>query len=80
MANGLAPVLIARCLECHQTVNASGGLDLSSIDTLRRDHVGLYGGLVSTPRIDALGRGGQVPGAVPGQQPGPGGVGVAAGK
>lgn len=33
---------------------------LVTIDTLRRDHVGLYGGLVSTPTIDALGRAGLV--------------------
>lgn len=37
------------------------GVVLVSIDTLRRDHVGTYGyALATTPRIDALGRGGLV--------------------
>lgn len=33
---------------------------LITVDTLRRDHVGVYGGLVSTPAIDALGRAGLI--------------------
>jgi arylsulfatase A-like enzyme len=33
---------------------------LITIDTLRRDHVGVYGGLVSTPAMDALGRAGLI--------------------
>lgn len=35
-------------------------LVLFTIDTLRRDHVGLYGTLVNTPRMDALGRAGVI--------------------
>ncbi len=31
-------------------------LILITVDTLRRDHLGIYGGLVSTPRMDALGK------------------------
>ena len=33
---------------------------LVTIDTLRRDHVGIYGSLVSTPTVDALGRAGLI--------------------
>ena len=33
---------------------------LVTVDTLRRDHVGVYGGLVATPAMDALGRAGLI--------------------
>lgn len=38
--------------------DAQPNLVLITIDTMRRDHVGIYGSLVSTPTIDALGRAG----------------------
>ncbi len=39
---------------------AQPNLVLVTIDTLRRDHVGIYGSLVPTPTIDELGRAGLV--------------------
>lgn len=45
-----------------QPLTAPGmpNLVLFTIDTLRRDHIGLYGNLVNTPRIDTLGKEGVI--------------------
>ncbi len=59
---GAISVIVQAPAVAEQTVIGSddNNVILVTIDTLRRDHVGIYGSLVPTPTIDALGRAGLI--------------------
>ena len=61
MPQGLTLAVVEPLLLDREAIGSRRGVVFVSIDTLRRDHVGLYGyPKPTTPRLDALGREGTV--------------------